>query len=162
MARTPSPRRTAVSESELNSWFAYRAQPLLPEGMTEPQITIVGDGKVSGAATVDLDAVGEDAAQRARLIDPWSLLGGRLPVTVSGVLHTQNGRAGSSCSGGRSPACRCRRSLLQELVSYYSRTADHPQRHQPRRAVRAARDIRQIEVGRVRPSSCSDVLHSAY
>ncbi len=56
-ARTPAARRTAVSETELNSWFAYRSRPLLPVGMTEPQITIVGDGKVNGAATVDLDAV---------------------------------------------------------------------------------------------------------
>ena len=66
VARTPAARRTAVSETELNSWFAYRARPLLPVGMTEPQITIVGDGKVNGAATVDLDAVAKSTRHAAR------------------------------------------------------------------------------------------------
>ena len=36
--------------------------PLLPAGITEPQITIVGDGKVNGSATVDLDAVARPSA----------------------------------------------------------------------------------------------------
>jgi len=34
VARTAVPRRTSVSEAELNSWFTYRATPLLPVGMT--------------------------------------------------------------------------------------------------------------------------------
>src|SRR5687767_1813780 len=52
--RTAKPRRTAVTESELNSWFTYRAQPLLPQGVTSPKLTIIGNGKVMGGATVDL------------------------------------------------------------------------------------------------------------
>src|SRR5215510_6984214 len=44
--RAATVRRTSVSEDEVNSWFAYRAQPLLPQGMSEPQLTIVGNGRV--------------------------------------------------------------------------------------------------------------------
>ena len=50
--------RTAVTEDELNSWFTYRAQPVLPSGVSQPQITIVGQGKLAGQATVDLEAIG--------------------------------------------------------------------------------------------------------
>ena len=51
-----SPRRTTLSESELNSWFAYESAPSLPTGVTDPRITIVGNQKLIGVATVDLDA----------------------------------------------------------------------------------------------------------
>ena len=49
--------RTLVTEDELNSWFMYSAQPLLPDGLGQPQITIVGAGRLAGQAIVDLDAV---------------------------------------------------------------------------------------------------------
>ena len=86
------PQRTPFTEVEVNSWFAYRSQEMLPTGVTDPRVTIVGDGKLRGAATVDLEAVAKRRAT-GRALDPWSYLGGRLPVTVSGVLRTQRCRA---------------------------------------------------------------------
>ena len=47
--------RVPVSESELNSWFTYAAKPLLPPGVTDPRVTMVGNGKLTGQATVDLN-----------------------------------------------------------------------------------------------------------
>src|SRR5262245_3297128 len=61
-AQTPEPagvRRTEVSEDEVNSWFVYRSQPYLPEGVTNPSITMIGDGTMRGAVTVDLESVGK-------------------------------------------------------------------------------------------------------
>src|SRR5207249_4678807 len=49
--------RTQVTEGELNSWMAYGAQPLIPKGVTEPSVSILGSGRLSGRAIVDLDAV---------------------------------------------------------------------------------------------------------
>ncbi len=94
--------------------------------MTEPQITIIGDGKVSGAATVDLDAVAK-TKRTGSLIDPWNLLGGRVPVTVSGVLRTQNGQGRFELQSAAISGVPVPKTLLQELVSYYSRTADDPE-----------------------------------
>jgi hypothetical protein len=34
-------RRTPLTQDELNSWFAYRAKPILPNGVTQPEVTIV-------------------------------------------------------------------------------------------------------------------------
>jgi hypothetical protein len=144
-ARTAVPRRTPVSEGELNSWFAYRARPLLPVGMTEPQITIVGDGKVSGAATVDLDAVAK-TKRTGSLIDPWSLLGGRLPVTVTGVLRTENGQGRFELQQAAISGVPVPKTLLQELVSYYSKTADDPNGVDLDEPFALPAGIRQIEV----------------
>jgi len=146
VARTPVARRTAVSETELNSWFAYRSRPLLPVGMADPQITIVGDGKVNGAATVDLDAVAR-TRRSGSLIDPWSLLGGRLPVTVSGVLHTQNGQGRFELHQASVSGVPIPKSILQELVSYYSRSAEDPGGISIDEPFALPAGIRQIEVG---------------
>ena len=144
--RTAAARRTAVSEGELNSWFAYRATPLLPAGMTEPQVTIIGEGKVSGAATVDLDAVAR-TKRTGSLFDPWSLLGGRLPVTVSGVLRTQNGQGRFELQSAAVSGVPIPKSLLQDLVSYYSRTPDDPGGIDLDEPFALPAGIRQIEVG---------------
>jgi hypothetical protein len=146
VARTAGARRTSVSESEVNSWFAYRARPLLPVGMADPQITIIGDGKVSGAATVDLDAVGK-SKRTGSLIDPWSLLGGRLPVTVTGVLRTQNGEGRFELQQAAVSGVPIPKSVLQELVSYYSRTAEDPRGIDLDEPFELPASIRQIEVG---------------
>jgi hypothetical protein len=146
VARTASARRTPVSETELNSWFAYRARPLLPVGMTEPQITIVGSGKVSGAATVDLDAVAK-TKRTGSLIDPWSLLGGRLPVTVTGVLHTQNGQGRFELQQAAISGVPIPKTLLQEVVSYYSKTDNSPRGINIDEPFALPAGIRQIEVG---------------
>jgi hypothetical protein len=144
--RTAVPRRTSLSEAELNSWFAYRATPLLPVGMTEPQITIIGGGKVSGAATVDLDAVAK-TKRSGSLIDPWNLLGGRLPVTVTGVLRTQNGQGQFELQQAAISGVPVPKSLLQELVSYYSKTANAPGGVNIDEPFALPANIRQIEVG---------------
>ena len=146
VARAPAARRTAVSESEVNSWFAYRARPLLPVGMTEPQITIIGEGKVSGAATVDLEAVGK-SKRTGSLIDPWSLLGGRLPVTVTGVLRTQNGEGRFELQQAAVSGVPIPKSILQELGSYYSRTPDDPGGIDLDEPFALPAGIRRIEVG---------------
>jgi hypothetical protein len=146
VARTAGARRTPVSESEVNSWFAYRARPLLPVGMTDPQITIVGEGKVSGAATVDLDAVAK-TKRTGSLIDPWSLLGGRLPVTVSGVLRTQNGQGRFELQQAAVSGVPIPKGILQELVSHYSKTAEDPRGIDIDEPFELPAGIRQIEVG---------------
>jgi hypothetical protein len=141
-----SARRTPVSETELNSWFAYKARPLLPTGMTEPQVTIIGEGKVSGAATVDLDAVAR-SKRTGSLIDPWALLGGRLPVTVSGVLRTQDGQGRFELHQAAVSGVPIPKSILQELVSYYSRTSNDPGGIDIDEPFALPAGIRQIEVG---------------
>src|SRR5690606_3553512 len=122
----PAVRRTPLTETELNSWFAFHGPPLLPEGLTQPRITIVGGGKVLGTATVDLEAVGKRRGSGSAL-DVWSYLGGRVPVTVTGILHTQNGQGRFDLEAADVSGVPLPKSLLQELVSYYSRTPDRPQ-----------------------------------
>ncbi|MEO8071325.1 MAG: hypothetical protein ABI652_07970 [Acidobacteriota bacterium] len=140
-------RRTPVTEDEINSWFTYRSQPLLPRGVTAPQVSIVGDGKVSGQAIVDLDAVAKRRATGG-LFDPWSYIGGRVPVTVSGLLQTANGVGRFELQSAEISGIPVPRTVLQELVSYYSRTDDHPDGIRLDAPFDLPASIRQIDVGR--------------
>lgn len=125
---TQSPRRsqrTPVTESEINSWFAYRSDPVLPEGLTRPSLTIAGNGRVTGTATLDLDAVAK-SRQSGRTFDIWNLVSGQMPVTVHGIVRTRGGRARFKLQEAWVSSVPVPQRIVQELVSYYSRTERHP------------------------------------
>ena len=138
-------RRTTLTESELNSWFVYRAQPLIPTGLTNPRITIIGNGKLLGATTVDFEAIGKSRSGGGS--DLWSYLGGRVPLSITGVLHTQGGRARFELQAADVSGVPVPRTLLQELLSYYTRTPERPQGVRLDDTFTLPANIKQIEVG---------------
>jgi hypothetical protein len=141
-----APRRTPFTESELNSWFAYRSGEVMPTGVSDPRVTLVGNGKVTAAATVDLEVI---AKQRStgRALDPWSYLGGRLPVTLSGVLRTENGMGRFDLEEAAVSGVPVPTSVLADIVAYYSRTANDPEGVRVNDTFRLPSQIKQIEMG---------------
>ncbi|MCX6552586.1 MAG: hypothetical protein NTY02_16545, partial [Acidobacteria bacterium] len=117
--------RTIVTEPEVNAYLRYRAQAQLPAGVIEPYVQAVGGGRVVGVATVDLDAVRE--SQKRGWLDPMRLLRGRLPVNATGILHARDGVAQFELESASAGGVPIPKSLLQELVAYYSRTPAHPE-----------------------------------
>jgi len=145
-AQSPAPQRTPFSEAEVNAWLSYRSTELLPTGVSDPRVTIIGDGKLRAAATVDLEAI---ARQRTtgRALDPWTYLGGRLPVTLTGVLRTQNGFGQFELQEAAVSGVPVPTSVLQDIVAYYSRTDTDPQGVRLNDSFRLPAQIKQIEVG---------------
>ena len=145
-AQKPGNRRTPVTETELNSWFTYSAKPLLPAGVSDPRITMIGNGKVTGQAVVDLDAIAKKKASGGTF-DIWNLVGGKVPVNVSGTLRTKDGIGSFDLESADVSGLPLPKSFLQEVVSYYSRTADHPQGVKIDDPFALPASIRQIDVG---------------
>jgi hypothetical protein len=139
-------RRTTVTETEVNSWFEFHAQPLLPAGLQNPKLTAVGNGTLMGTALVDLAAVGKKRGSGGTL-DIWSYLGGKVPLSVTGVLHTKDGKGRFELQAADISGVPVPKTLLQELVSYYSRTAEKPQGVKVDDPFELPAQIRQIEVG---------------
>lgn len=139
-------RRTRLTEDELNSWFTFHAQPLLPNGVGQPQVTIIGDGRVAGQAIVDLDAVAKRRSTGGAF-DPFSLIGGKVPVGVTGILHTRDGMARFEVQSAEMSGIPVPVTVLQELVTYYSRTPERPQGVRLDDAFALPANIQQIEVG---------------
>jgi hypothetical protein len=124
--RAPQPTRITVTQREVNSYLRYDLAPQVPVGIDEPVITIVGEGRLLGEAIVDLDAVSRANPPKG-FFDPMRLLTGRLPVRVEGVLVTSRGTGRFSLESATISGLPVPKSVLQSLVSHYSRSADHPQ-----------------------------------
>ena len=138
--------RTPFSESELNSWFAYRSGEVMPPGVSEPRVTLVGNGKVKAVATVDLEAIAKQR-KSGGAPDPWSYLGGRLPVTLSGVLRTENGMGRFDLEQAAVSGVPVPTSVLADIVSYYTRSADDSDGVRINDNFRLPSQIKQIEMG---------------
>jgi hypothetical protein len=119
-------RRTIVTESEVNSYLAYDAgAKQMPVGVVEPSIAVVGAGRLSGRAVVDLDAVRKQKAPTS-LLDPMNYLMGRLAVTAVGTLTTSKGVGRFELESSAVGSVPIPKILLQEIVSYYTRTPQKP------------------------------------
>lgn len=123
-----TPRRTGqtiqVSDTEVNAYLRYGAGAQVPVGIVDPMLAALGHGRVSGRAIVDLDAV---RTQKTRgWTDPLGYLTGRLPVTASGTLTTSNGVGRFELADAAVSGVPIPKAVLQELLSYYSRTPEKP------------------------------------
>jgi len=122
--RARAAQSTQFSDAELNSYLRFHAQDQIPVGVMEPTLNARGDGIVSGSAIVDLDAVRKQK-QRGWL-DPMGYLTGRLPLTARGRLTTKDGKGRFELESAELSGVTIPKTLLQELLSFYSRTAEDP------------------------------------
>lgn len=122
--RSRAAQNTQVSDAEVNSYLRYHAQDQIPVGVVDPMIFAHGDGLVSGRAIVDLDAVRKQK-QRGWL-DPMGYLTGRLPLTARGRLTTQNGVGRFVLETAEISGVTVPKTVIQELLSFYSRTPEDP------------------------------------
>src|SRR5688572_6732453 len=123
-AKPAPPQSTQVSDVEVNSYLRYNAGDQVPVGIVEPTLNALGNGRVSGRAIVDLDAVRKQK-QRGWL-DPMGYLTGRLPITARGRLTTQGGVGRFELESATLSGVTVPKTVLQELLSFYSRSAEDP------------------------------------
>ena len=142
-----TPHKTTLTESELNAYLALEAAKDLPTGVVEPSLSILGPGRLSGRAVVDLDAVRREQPPKG-LLDPRRLLVGRLPVTATGMLATGNGLARFSLESAAVGGIPMPKAVLQEILSYYSRTPGRPDGLSLDDPFALPSNIREIQVDR--------------
>jgi hypothetical protein len=117
-------QNTVLSDTEVNSYLRFHAQEQIPVGVLEPALNSHGGGVVTGSATVDLDAVRK---QKPRgWLDPMGYLTGRLPLTARGRLTTTNGVGRFELESAELSGVAIPKTVLQELLSFYSRTPEDP------------------------------------
>ncbi|MEQ1896350.1 MAG: hypothetical protein ABL971_03055 [Vicinamibacterales bacterium] len=119
------PRRTTLSEGELNSWMTITAVDRIPVGVTDPAVTLLDEGRLSGRAVVDLDLMGRRRGGGG-LLDPWSYLGGRVPVVATGKLLTGAGVGRFVLESAQIGGITVPKRLLQEMLSFYAKSPTRP------------------------------------
>ena len=120
----PASQTTQLTDAELNAYLRFNLKEQVPAGVVEPTLSALGDGRVRGTATIDLDAVRKQK-QRGWL-DPMAYLTGSLPLTASGLLITKDGVGRFQLESAQISGVSVPKSLLQELLAYYSRTPENP------------------------------------
>jgi hypothetical protein len=123
--KAPSGLTTPLTQREVNSYLRYDLASQVPVGIADPVITILGEGRLLGEAIVDLDAVSRANPPKS-LFDPMRLLTGRLPLRVQGVLATSRGTGRFSLESASLAGVPIPKSVLQTLLSHYSRSQDKP------------------------------------
>ena len=118
----PTPLRTPLPERELNAYFKVDGPEFLPAGVVDPQLTIDQGGKVSARAIVDLEK-----ALTPSVFNPLSWFGGKTEVTASGVVRAANGKGQLDLHTATLAGVSIPKSMLQQVVSYYTRTPESPE-----------------------------------
>jgi hypothetical protein len=123
-AAPPRGARTEFGGDEVNAYLQLRLISRFPAGVTDPAVSLVGDGRMSGRAIVDLDGIRQKSS--GGWFDPTSYLGGRLPVTATGTLKSASGRGELALERVEISGIPVPITLLQELVTYYTRSPEFP------------------------------------
>jgi len=124
-APSGAPHRTAVSENELNAFLLHEMAPRFPPAVTQPSISMLGDGRVVARAVVDLERVRGEMSGAGPL-NPAGLLSGRLPVEGRGILHADGGVARVELESATVGGVPVPVTLLEPIVSYYTRSPRYP------------------------------------
>ena len=123
-ARAVAPRATDLTDAEINSYLRFHAGDQIPAGIVDPMLNALGEGRVSGQATVDLDAVRKQ--KQRGWMDPLGYLTGRMPITATGRLTTRDGVGRFELETAEVSGVPIPKTVLQELLSYYSATPQAP------------------------------------
>lgn len=123
-AAAPAAQTTQLTDAELNSYLRFHLKDQVPVGIVEPTLNALGDGRVAGGALIDLDAVRK--SRKRGWTDPLSYLSGQMPLAASGTLTTQNGIGRFQLESASISGVTIPKSLVQELLTHYSKTAENP------------------------------------
>ncbi len=118
------PLRTTFTDRELNAWLADDGKTNVPAGLVSPMITFTGPGTLTVQALVDLDAVRK--SRERGWLDPFAYLQGTLVLSMKGSLSGSGGLATFDVASAMLGNVPVPRMLLQELITYYSKSPDVP------------------------------------
>jgi hypothetical protein len=138
-------RASTFTQDETNSYLKFKAGDLLPAGLTEPVITLIGQGRVSGHAVVDLDLVRRTQGSGGWL-DPTSYLTGKLPITAAGRIITADGKGRFELERAEVSGVPLPKAFVAQMVTFFTRTTDNPAGSSIDDTYELPAEIRRIDV----------------
>ncbi len=136
-----APLTTTFTDREVNAYFRYTGKDQLPPGVLDPQVTIQTGSRIDARAVVDLDAV-------RKTQQSWmaSMLRGSVEVRVSGTLAVSAGKGTLQIQSATLGGVPVPISLLQEVVSQYSKTPEMPNGFQLDKPFAMPANIRDVRL----------------
>lgn len=146
LPKSAKPVRTSFTEREANAYLKFFGPEVMPVGVNNARVVIDQGGKLQARAIVDLDAVRK--SQKRTMLDPMNLLFGTVEVAASGTLRASGGRGTFALESATLGAVPIPKVLLQELVTYYTKSPELPEGFNLDKPFDLPANIRQVEVQR--------------
>jgi len=149
-AKAPAPNskplRTTITDKEANAYFAFQGKQYLPVGVTNPVVTIVDASRVEGRAIIDLDAVRK--AKERGWMDLLAYVTGSVEIRAAGKFQSANGTGTFELESASIGGVPISKAFLQEVIAYYSRTADSPEGFNLDQPFKLPYQIQRVELQR--------------
>lgn len=146
LPKNAKPLRTSFTEREANAYLKFFGPEVMPTGVVNPRVVIDHGGKLQARAVVDLDAVRK--SRQRTMLDPMNLLFGTVEIAAAGTLQGAGGRGTFVLESATVGAVPVPKALLQELVTYYTRSPELPNGFDLDKPFDLPANIRQVELQR--------------
>ncbi len=142
-ALDPVPAKsTGFTEAEINTILNSFAGDWIPNGISEPQLRLLGNARISLRVIVDID----DFKRRRRRPGPLNYFSGKMPALVRGDLHTGDGKGQFRLHSTEVNGIPLPRDLALELLSTHSKTRRNPNGFDLEKPFDLPANIRQLEI----------------
>ena len=142
-ALDPVPAKsTGFTEAEINTILNSFAGDWIPNGISEPQLRLLGNARISLRVIVDID----DFKRRRRRPGPLNYFSGKMPALVRGDLHTGDGKGQFRLHSTEVNGIPLPRDLALELLSTHSKTRRNPKGFDLEKPFDLPANIRQLEI----------------
>jgi hypothetical protein len=145
-AKSPvPPSATRFSEEEVNELVRAEMKESMPSGLSDPQVSLIGNNTLAARAMVDLDEYKRRRHGRGGL-GPLALLTGRVPVTARGVLHTRAGQGQLKLERTDVNGIPVPPALVREIITALSRGQRNPQGYDIEQPFSLPANIRSVTI----------------
>ena len=144
------PETVTVTESELNSYLNLTLAEKIPKEVKDLEVHLLDHERLQATGLVDLDRVKAKVAASASPWNPIMLMGGFVPVQLSGRLVNRDGFGSIVWEDVRVNAWSLPISLLEQMVASATKKPDNPAGYDISAPFRLPYSVRRVrlEAGR--------------
>ena len=139
------PKTTRFTEAELNTILNGQIADWIPNGLSEPQVRLLGKDRFSLRVIVDIDEF-KRRRKRPQSAGPLNFFSGKMPALMRGDLITKDGTGQFKLQSTEVNGIPLPRALALDLLSTYTKTRRHPEGFDIEKPFDLPAKIRQLQI----------------
>jgi hypothetical protein len=138
-------KSTRFTEAELNTILNGQIVHWIPSGISDPQLRLLGNNRISLRVIVDIDEF-KRRRRRPGSAGPLNFFSGKVPALVRGDLITGEGKGQFKLHSVEMNGIPLPRALALELLSTHSKTRRNPEGFELEKPFDLPASIRQLQI----------------
>jgi hypothetical protein len=139
------PKTTRFTEAELNTILNGQIADWIPNGLSEPQVRLLGQDRFSLRVIVDIDEF-KRRRKRPQSAGPLNFFSGKMPALIRGDITTKDGKGQFKLQSTEVNGIPLPRALALDLLSTYTKTRRHPEGFDIEKPFDIPAKIRQLHI----------------